>query len=232
MVNTQSSIDYVEIGICEKGTEIVGLFLNYNFIQDTVQIVPADDLDVSFFNLKFFSILYIKVGYLTKFEESIYLETEKDQSDAKQKLVSLTTILKREGRCTSNDFIKTNTYARLPTTYADNKKLANQVNGAIIKKSTYTAATVVGGAADIYNNTNNVNNTAKGYVYPQSKVLFIKRKTELPNKKLLKALHNRISVGDLVVELPEFVEEDEKDVVKNPNYMYDDYDDYSNYGCY
>ena len=218
----KQSIDYIEVGLCEKRVEIVGLFLNYNFLQDSLQILPKNDQDLSYFNLRYFSIVFIKIGYSTKFTEIFYLETAKDQNEAKHKLVELTTELKREKRCTSNDFIKTETYNRLPTAYSSNKKLANQCVGAIVKQPvTSTAVTTT---------PTTTQTTARTYTYPQqNKILFIKRKTALPDKKVLKALHAKVSAGDIVVDLPILDDSDdvvENSVVRNPHYMYnDDYDD-------
>lgn len=221
MTNTvKQSIDYIEIGLCEKKVEVVGLLLNYNFLQDALQIIPKADQDLSYFNLKYFSIVFIKVAHAVKYCESFYTESEKDQDEAKQKLISLITELKREKRCTSNDFIKTETYIRLPTAYSSNKKLATQCVGAITKPVT-TNTTVTTPIV--------TQPTTRTYTYPQqNKILFIKRKTDLPDKKTLKAIHAKVLSGKLEVTLPDLDDDDfvEETVVKNPHYMYnDEYDD-------
>ena len=141
-------------------------------------------------------------------------ECEKDQNEAKNILSSLIIKLRADNRCSNSDFIRTDSYLRIPQDYVNSRVYKNTVNNT----TNSTKSTVYGypqGAAKVV-----------GHVTQnKSKITFISRKTQLPKKTKLKALEARIVQGNIQVELP--ISEDLEEVVDTVD------DDYANmYGAY
>lgn len=226
--NSTPSIDYVEVGLCEKKIESVGLLSSYNFLQDGIYIIPRREGEGAYFNLRYFSLTFIKVGYEEKFEEYFFKDKEDDQDEAKQVLISIISTLKTEKRCTNNEFIKTDTFTRLPEEYLKSKL------GSKCKTSTVYGAPQGSNTVKTVGHNNNIVPTT---IYPQqNKIVFIKRKSPLPKKAALKALADRIAKGNIEVTLPFIVDlEPDTKTTKHPNVVYDssDEDSYANmYGGY
>ena len=208
------SIDYIEVGVCEGSKETIGLLSSFNQLQDSLYIIPKIEGQCAYLNLKYFSLTFIKVGYEEKYEEFFFKNNEKDQNEAKNILSSLIIKLRADNRCSNSDFVRTDSYLRIPQDYVNSRVYKSTVN----------------------NTTNSTKSTFYGYPQGVAKVVghvtqnkpkitFISRKTQLPKKTKLKALEARIVQGNIQVELP--ISEDLEEVIDTVD------DDYANmYGAY